>query len=35
MDDFINIYKSKFGMPASKGSETDVKDYLFKLLEFK
>ena len=35
MDEFINIYKSKFGMPASQGNETYVKDYLFKLLEFK
>ena len=35
MDEFINIYKSKFGMPASEGSETYVKDYLFKLIEFK
>lgn len=35
MDDFINIYKSKFGMPAQDGSLTYVKDYLVKLVEFK
>lgn len=35
LDDFIDIYKSKFGMPALEGTEHNVKDYLFKLIEFK
>ena len=35
MQDFIDIYKNKFGMPASEGNETYIKDYLFKLIEFK
>ena len=33
--EFINIYKRDHGMPASTDSQTDVKDYLIKLIDFK
>lgn len=36
IEDFIEIYKSRFGMPPQcQGRKTYIKDYLFKLLEFK
>ena len=33
--EFINIYKRDHGMPSTKDNETDVKDYLHKLLDYK
>ena len=33
--EFINIYKRDHGMPATKGNETYVKDYLNKLIDYK
>lgn len=33
--EFINIYKRDHGMPKTLNNQTDVKDYLNKLIDFK
>jgi len=33
--EFINIYKRDHGMPLTKNNQTDVKDYLNKLIDYK
>lgn len=33
--EFINIYKRDYGMPATSGNQTDVTDYILKLIDYK
>ena len=32
---FIHLYAREYGMPHSKDNSTDVKDYIYKLIEYK